>query len=153
MNVDQNYHASHNPEQGRKQGWDNSKLNKRMARWSNARLYQRSRESCGDTVCLFAAALCLTPTRKLRNRCMKTDTFDLQRLSDAKVREFGTGERRVSRKEKARTEWSAIDFFRGKPLQDWFPFALSDLVTLPIEYSRQRLVPCLISEILITLSK
>ena len=42
-----------------------------MARWSNAGLYQRSRESYGDTVCLFAAALCLALTRKLR------DTLDL----------------------------------------------------------------------------
>jgi len=56
-----------------------------MARWSNAGLYQRSRESYGDTVCLFAVALCLNLTRKLRKRCMRTDTLDFQRLSDAKV--------------------------------------------------------------------
>ena len=56
-----------------------------MAHWSNAAgLYQCSRESYGDTVCLFAAGLCLNfLTRKLRKRCM--DTLDFQRLGDAKV--------------------------------------------------------------------
>jgi len=47
-------------------------------------------------------------------------------------RGFGTGERRVSRKEKAQTG-SAIDLSQGKPFQFWFPFALSDPATLPIE--------------------
>ena len=75
--VDQNHHASHNPEQG----WDKSELNKLMARWSNAGPYQRSRESSGDTVCQFAAAL----SSLLHKNFARGDTSDLPRLSDAKV--------------------------------------------------------------------
>ena len=81
-----------------------------MVRWSNAGLYQRSRESHGDMVCLFTAALSHSYTKISRH------TLDLQRLSDATAREFGTGERRVSKKENAQTEWSAIDLSRGKDL-------------------------------------
>ena len=48
-------------------------------------------------------------------------------------REFGSGERMASRKEKARTEWPAINFSREKLLQHRFPFALSDPGTLPVD--------------------
>ena len=85
--VDQNHHASHNPEHW--QSWNKSELNKLMARWSNAGPYvpalvrklRCSRESSGDKVCQFAAAVCSL----LHENFARGDKLVLPRLSDAKV--------------------------------------------------------------------